>query len=335
MLNFLLYFGPWQQIVVVLAIFCPVSVIGLFLVHRWIPVATLKKNHEVAGFTFGVLGAFYGLFLAFVIVAAWERYERADAAVQHEALALTALYRLAGDYEEPARGMLQHAIRDYTRSIVEQDWPEMANNTYLNKRDSVGAMGLWKIVSDYKPSDARQETLVDKSFVELEQISDGRAMRFMYYSENLPDMVWMVIYVGLFITIGFSYFFGLEAFTSQALMCVIFSGLLGLTILAILELSHPYQGTQTISNLPLLYAQTRMNVMDKVATQWGRQAAQPKESGDPRLSPACGDEQNGNPCSVDKVRSSLPNSSGSATGGGNRAQQQERHGHEPKHQVPN
>jgi uncharacterized membrane protein YdcZ (DUF606 family) len=49
----------------------------------------------------------------------------------------------------------------------------------------------------------------------------------------------MVIYAGLFITIGFSYFFGLETFFSQALMCAVFSALLGLTILAILELAHP------------------------------------------------------------------------------------------------
>lgn len=271
MLDFLLYCGPWQQIVLVLAIFCPPSLLGLYLVHHWIPIQTLKKNHEVAGFTFGVLGAFYGLFLAFVIVAAWQRYERADDAAQHEALALTALYRLAGDYQDPTRGILQRAIRDYTRSIIEQDWPEMANNTYLTKRDAVGAMGLWKLVSDYKPSDARQKVLVDKSFDELRQISDARTMRFMYYSENLPEMVWMVIYVGLFITIGFSYFFGLEAFTAQALMCAVFSGLLGLTILAILELSHPYQGTQTISDVPLLYAETRMNAMDGVAAARGIQ----------------------------------------------------------------
>jgi hypothetical protein len=36
----------------------------------------LKQNQEVAGFTFGVIGAFYGLLLAFVIVAAWERFDR-------------------------------------------------------------------------------------------------------------------------------------------------------------------------------------------------------------------------------------------------------------------
>jgi hypothetical protein len=57
----------------------------------------------------------------------------------------------------------------------------------------------------------------------------------------------------------------LETFPSQALMCGIFSSLLGLTILAILELAHPYQGAVVVSDAPFKFAITRMNVMDKVA----------------------------------------------------------------------
>ncbi|HUA35491.1 MAG TPA: DUF4239 domain-containing protein [Candidatus Binataceae bacterium] len=265
MLDFLLYLGTWQQLVMVVLIFCPTSVVGLYLVRMWVPIETLKKNHEVAGFTFGVVGAFYGLFLAFVIVAAWERYDRADESLRREAIGLTELYRLGAGFQEPTRGILERSIRDYTRGIIEKDWPEMADNTYLTKRDMVGAMGLWRIVSDYTPADPHQQLLVDKSLDALSVISDARANRYMYYSENLPDMIWMVIYVGLFITVGFGYFFGLERFKSQALMCGVFSGLLGLTILAILELAHPYQGTQTISTFPLEYAVRRMNAIDQMS----------------------------------------------------------------------
>jgi hypothetical protein len=71
--------------------------------------------------------------------------------------------------------------------------------------------------------------------------------------------------VGLFITIGFGYFFGLDTFASQALMCGIFSSLLGLTILAILELAHPYQGSVAISDRPFRFAMSLMDEMDKVA----------------------------------------------------------------------
>jgi hypothetical protein len=63
-------------------------------------------------------------------------------------------------------------------------------------------------------------------------------------------------------TIGFSYFFGSNVFRAQVLMCGFFSILLGMTILAILELAHPYQGVVTISNEPYRYALSRMEAAD-------------------------------------------------------------------------
>jgi hypothetical protein len=48
-------------------------------------------------------------------------------------------------------------------------------------------------------------------------------------------------------------------------MCAIFASLLGLTIVAILELAHPYQGAVTVSDRPFKYALVRMDDMDKVA----------------------------------------------------------------------
>jgi hypothetical protein len=87
----------------------------------------------------------------------------------------------------------------------------------------------------------------------------------MYGNQEFPSVVWLVIYAGLFITVGFSYFFGLETFPSQALMCGIFSSLLGLTILAILELAHPYQGAVVVSDVPFKFAIARMDLMDKIA----------------------------------------------------------------------
>lgn len=262
-MDFLLYWTTWEQILFVLAVFAGLSVLGLYMVRVLVPLKKLKENHEVAGFTFGVLGAFYGLLLAFVIVAVWERYDRANEKVQNEAMALTSLYRLSKGFSEPAAGEMQRAVRAYTKHLIEVEWPEMANNKRVD--DSMGVLGLWQIVANYKAEDPRRVMLVDKSFDTLAMIAADLSLRYLYARENLPSVVWVVIYAGLVITIGFSYFFGLEAFKSQALMCAVFSSLLGLTLLAILELAHPYQGAVTVSAAPFKYALTRMDTMDKVA----------------------------------------------------------------------
>jgi hypothetical protein len=265
-MDFLLYWQTWQQIIFVVVAFSGVSVLGLYLVRILVPLEHLKQNHEVAGFTFGVIGAFYGLLLAFVIVAAWERFDRADAEVQSEGVALTCLYRLSKGFAEPVATKMQETIRTYTHRLIDKEWPDLANYRYAGIENSMGPLVLWQIVTNYTPkNDPRQDMLVDKSFDQLTQLSNESALRYLYSRENLPSVVWVVIYAGLLITIGFSYFFGLETFRSQALMCAIFASLLGLTIVAILELAHPYQGAVTVSDRPFKYALMRMDDMDKIA----------------------------------------------------------------------
>jgi hypothetical protein len=57
-MDFLLYWTTWEQIIFVLVVFSVVSVFGLYLVRILVPLERLKQNHEVTGFTFGVIGAF-------------------------------------------------------------------------------------------------------------------------------------------------------------------------------------------------------------------------------------------------------------------------------------
>src|SRR5271167_1138032 len=118
-MDFLLYVGAAGQIFFIVAVFGVGSVAGLCFVRWLVPLDRLQKNHEVAGITYGVLGAFYGLVLAFVIVATWERFNLASANAHQEASALESLYRLAGGFSDPTRTDLETAIREYTHHVVE------------------------------------------------------------------------------------------------------------------------------------------------------------------------------------------------------------------------
>ncbi len=255
-MDFLLYWGTAAQIVFVLVVFGGGSVAGLWLVRRLVPLDRLQKNHEIAGVTFGVLGAFYGLVLAFVIVAAWERFDNANASAHTEATALESLYKIGAAFSAPMSTRLDSAVLAYTRRVIEYEWPKMAAKSYHAGR--MGAHQLWSIVLSYHPVDSREQMLLDKCIDQLNQISQSRSQRFLFSDDDLPGVVWIVIYLGCAITIGFSYFFGGDIFRAQVIMCLFFSVLLGMTILAILELAHPYQGAVTISDEPFRYALARM-----------------------------------------------------------------------------
>jgi hypothetical protein len=234
------------QATIVALFFAGVTIVGLFVVRRLVPWETLRENHEVAGFTFGVVGAFYGVVLAFVIVAAWQRYETANERAQQEALAVANLFYLSRGFEEPMRAEMRSAVHEYARIVVNDEWEAMAKNEFA--ADSTTASRLWDDLVAYKPSDSRGSLLLDKSLDQMAQLNDARRLRYVYYSNDLPSVVWIVIYVGCVITIGFSYFFGTRYYYAQALMCGGFAALIGLTILAISELSTPYSGAVHVSS---------------------------------------------------------------------------------------
>jgi hypothetical protein len=144
-MHYLLFWPSWFQVTFVVTVFSSVSILGLYIVRVSVPVERLKQNHEVAGFTFGVIGAFYGHLLAFVIVAAWERFDRADEMVQGESIGLTSLYRLSKSFPQPVQHNLQQAIRDYTNHAINVEWPQMAANYYGKADNPTGALGMWAI----------------------------------------------------------------------------------------------------------------------------------------------------------------------------------------------
>jgi hypothetical protein len=240
-----------MQAVLVVLVFAGLSITGLYLVRRAVPAQTLREDHDVAGYTFGVIGAFYGVVLAFVIIVAWQRFQRAQEKTQNEALALTNMYVMARGFEDPMRTSLIAAVRSYANEVVSTEWTAMANANYARSRGDQDR--LWQVLLTYEPRNSRDQVLLEKCLSYMGQVSDARELRYMFYTEEIPSVIWIVIYVGCVITIGFSYFFGTRRQRSQAIMCGTFAALIGLTILAVSELANPYQGTINVSASPFRF----------------------------------------------------------------------------------
>jgi hypothetical protein len=246
------------QAVLVVLFFSGISILGLYIVRRTVRLEALRDDHDVAGFIFGVVGAFYGVVLAFVIVAAWNRFDRADGKAQAEALALSNLYSLSFGFAPPMRSQVVNAVREYADEVVNREWAQMSELSYERSLDGEG--NLWHVLLGYQPANDREQVVLDKSLDAMDQLSDARRLRYVYYHEDLPSVVWIIIYIGAAITIGFSYFFSPRNPRYQIVMCATFAALIGLTIMAISELSSPYQGAVNVSSAPFRFV---INMIDR------------------------------------------------------------------------
>ena len=68
----------------------------------------------------------------------------------------------------------------------------------------------------------------------------------------VPDIIWVVLFGGAALTIGFTFFFGAENLRAQALMTGVLAILIFAGLLTIVAIDHPFAGTVKVGPDALL-----------------------------------------------------------------------------------
>src|SRR6187200_2598187 len=116
----------WFWILVFVVALPAFAVGGALLVRRIVGVDVLADHNDVAGFIYAVVGVVYAVLLGFSAIIVWEQFRRAQEGVEEEANALADLYRDSRVFPPEVRNAVELAVREYTRLMVEKEWPAMA-----------------------------------------------------------------------------------------------------------------------------------------------------------------------------------------------------------------
>jgi Protein of unknown function (DUF4239) len=114
----------WQLILLVVIIPTGIAMAAQLLIRRWVGVAKLARNNEIAGFKFATVGVIYAVLLAFTVIAVWEKFSEAQSAVKEEAGAIAALHHFT-DGKEPETAAVQTALAQYLKAAIDDEWPAM------------------------------------------------------------------------------------------------------------------------------------------------------------------------------------------------------------------
>lgn len=218
------------------------ALLGLWLVRRQVPLAVLQEQHEVAGISFAVVGGFYGIILAFVLVASWERFENARATTGAEANALADLYRQADGLADADRAALQSDIIAYQRSIIDLEWPAMGNGT-LSPRSHEIYVDIWRVVIAAQTDTDKRVSLFQCLVGKLDDFAEARRDRLLYMNNGLPVVIWSFLIVFGAMTVAFTYFFGMPRALPQAIITAALAATIASTLYIIFEMQTPFSGT--------------------------------------------------------------------------------------------
>lgn len=237
---------PWMVALILVAA-AEVYSIGLMILFRTrMGPDRLALNNEVAGFKFAVVGVFYAVLLAFVVVAVWEDYRDTEGAVRNEAKALVDLHQASYALPQDVGDTVRKHLVSYTEQVRDREWLAMgkglSSNSAASELHNLGETILLAKADNV----AVHHHVIDL----LTTINDNRNERLDSSDGTVPTVLWVVLVAGALITLGYPSFFGSSNITAQVLMTAALAALVALTAFVAVVLDYPFTGDVQISRAP-------------------------------------------------------------------------------------
>lgn len=190
------------------------AMFGPVLVRRRVELERLSTNNEVAGFKFATVGVLYAVLLAFAVIVVWEKFSSAEDAVAAEAGAAATIYRLSNGVPGPPGAALRAAMTRYLNDVISDDWPAMEKGGA--SRETTHALdGVYAAALTFDPRDNRGASLFSEILHQLDLVTQARRTRIIFADGIVPAVLWLVLFGGAIVTIGFTFFFGTENFAPR------------------------------------------------------------------------------------------------------------------------
>jgi Protein of unknown function (DUF4239) len=232
------------------ALITAAAMFGPVLIRRRLGLEWLRTNNEVAGFKFATVGVIYAVLLGFAVITVWDKFSEAETTVSMEAGAAATILRLADGIDAQASASLRAGMIAYLHAAIAQDWPAMQFGR--GSPDATRALGgAYAALLQYQPADLKGAALMTELLHQLDLVTQARRSRIVVSAGIVPGIVWIVLFGGAVITIGFTFLFGTKNLYAQAVMTGALSMLIFSALLVIIAIDHPFSGSVRVDSEPL------------------------------------------------------------------------------------
>jgi hypothetical protein len=241
----------WALFSLIIGILCTVAISGcLFLRDRfdkWLGLD--EQSNEIVGHFLSFTGVFYGLVLGLVAVGAWETYNSADKFVQDESARLAALYRDVSQLPDPYKGRLQSAVRDYTKAVIINEWPDQQTGKPPSAGDgpmTVLAEQLFSVPA----TTLNVQIIVAEAGRQLNSLVEARRTRIQSATTAIPNSLWYVLIMGSMIVLVMTWLLRINSKKLDIVINTLSGALMGTVLSFIIAMDNPYRGELSVSSDP-------------------------------------------------------------------------------------
>src|SRR5579862_9217405 len=217
------------------------AVLFLFVVGRISPSTRRRESNDFTGAVVAVIGTTYAVILAFTLSGVWYMFQSAQANEEQEANALTNVYRIATQLQDPnAKGIQELCVR-YADNALHREWPALDTGVMPPEGGKL-INQLWQLAGQAQAHAQPDAIAAYQLMEELRGLTQYRRLRAMQSRERLPGILWAVLIAGGIITVAASCFFGVTNFRFHLVQVVMLTFLISLVLVAIANIDRPYQG---------------------------------------------------------------------------------------------
>jgi hypothetical protein len=214
-------------------------------IFRRVPLEALRAHHDVAGALIVVVGTMYGILVATILVAVWDRYDEAQNDEVHEANSAASLYRAVQYLPTPTAERLRELSIRYLDSVIHEEWP-LLRKGQAGPQTSAIADDIWRTTVDWQPVSPGETNLHAAALRSVTELADLRRHRLARSRMARTRGTWTIMVVGAVFVIGFSYFFGLRYRLTKLLMTAALTLMIVLLLFTTYELGRPFAGIAAI-----------------------------------------------------------------------------------------
>jgi len=226
------------------------GVLGLRAVRRWRPYAQHATDNDVVGVFLSIVGALYGILLAFVVVTVWTDFADASKMTQTEAARSGDLLREAEAFPDESRRQFRGLTLTYVREVVDE-WDALAEGRHSESAERA-FHALWTAYSGFEPRGERESAWYSQSIAALDELGEDRDLRVIASRGTLPILMWILLIVGLFLTVAFTWLFQMERHATHAMSVGAIAALTGFVLFLVFALQHPFSGDIRVKPDPFL-----------------------------------------------------------------------------------
>lgn len=236
----------YQGGVVLIALVVAIAVGGLFLARKAFDLEHLKETHEVGGVLFSAIGTLYAVLLGLIVVDAMSKFTVTRDIVQNEANNVANVYILSDCLTEDKKIPMRALCVDYCKEVINHEWAAMDDAKFSPVARKL-AVKILEDATNFEPKSQNQQSLYPILVQSALNIWDFRCDRINIARAGIPVIEWATLIAGGFITVFFTYFFGLDRIKIQIAMVSMVTVLISLNLYLFMLFGYPFSGDVSIS----------------------------------------------------------------------------------------